>query len=151
MGEGGRGWREGGEVDAAGARAAAARRERRPLQPPRRGLLPPTAAPGAADARPTPWRAQPIGRRARAPPVPSLSSSPITLYSFFSTLTTLVRVVTRTVSPRSFFLYSTRVLTPLPSGPVTVGGGRMSPSSSSASPQRTRADGGAAAAMAARE
>ena len=77
-----------------------------------------------------------------AAPLPPPTHHPpptLTLYIFFSTFSTLVRVVTLTVSPLAFFLYSTRVLIPFASGPVTLGGGStVSSSSSTASPQRTR-------------
>ena len=62
-----------------------------------------------------------------------------TSYCFLSIFTIFTRVVTLTVSPFSFFLYSTMVLTPLASGPDTSVGGRNPTSSSSrVSPQRAR-------------
>lgn len=54
-----------------------------------------------------------------------------TLYTRFSMLEVLMRVVTFTTSPLSFFLYSITVLTPLASGPVTEPTGISRSSSSS--------------------
>lgn len=54
-----------------------------------------------------------------------------TLYTRFSMLDVLMRVVTFTTSPLSFFLYSTTVFTPLESGPVTEPTGISRSSSSS--------------------
>ncbi len=65
----------------------------------------------------------------------SETTETLTLYCLRSTLETRILVVVLTRSPLSFFLYSMMVLMPLPSGPVTVVGGRKS-SSSSVSPQR---------------
>ena len=76
------------------------------------------------------------GRRRRQPNRQSLPSSTrfsLTLYSFFSTLTTRTRLVTRMISPLSLRLYSTVVLMPRESGPEVVGGGRMTASSASSS------------------
>ncbi len=54
-----------------------------------------------------------------------------TLYTRFSMVDVLMRVVTLTISPLSFFLYSITVLTPLASGPVTEPTGISFTSSSS--------------------
>jgi hypothetical protein len=56
-----------------------------------------------------------------------------TLYTFFSTLTTLLFVTFLKASPLSFLKYSVTVLTPWASGPLVLVGGREKLASSSSS------------------